>query len=47
MSDHTMTPHADAAQVRKVVEDRAPFRDAGAWEAFAGVWHDDGWMPAT
>ncbi|GAA2082185.1 nuclear transport factor 2 family protein [Actinomadura alba] len=42
--------HADdreAHQVRKVVEDWAIFRDAGDWDAFAGVWHTDGWMTAT
>ena len=37
----------DDAQVRKIVEDWALLRDAGAWEAFAGVWHADGWMTAT
>lgn len=36
-----------AIEVRKVVEDWVLYRDAGAWEAFATVWHDDGWMTAT
>lgn len=36
-----------AAKVRKLVEDWALFRDAGAWDAFATVWHADGWMTAT
>lgn len=36
-----------AAQVRKVIEGWALFRDVGAWDAFASVWHDDGWMTAT
>jgi SnoaL-like domain len=40
-------PADDDAQVRKIVEDWALLRDAGAWEAFAGVWHADGWMTAT
>ena len=25
----------------------ALWRDAGDWERFASVWHDDGWMSAT
>jgi hypothetical protein len=36
-----------AAQIRKVVEDWALCRDAGLWDEFAAVWHDDGWMTAT
>src|SRR5688500_2108064 len=30
-----------------VVHDWALWRDAGDWERFATVWHDDGWMTAT
>jgi hypothetical protein len=30
-----------------VVENWALWRDAGDWERFATVWHDDGWMTAT
>ncbi len=37
----------DAAQIRKVVEDWVLFRDAGLWDEFAAVWHDDAWMTAT
>lgn len=37
----------DRAAVRKVVEDWALLRDAGFWEEFARVWHEDGWMTAT
>jgi hypothetical protein len=33
--------------VRRLIENWAVFRDAGAWDDFAGVWHDDGWMTAT
>jgi hypothetical protein len=36
-----------AARIRKVVEDWVLFRDAGRWDDFATVWHDDGWMTAT
>ena len=38
---------AAAAAIRKVAEDWAVLRDAGRWEEFARVWHDDGWMTAT
>ncbi|MCP3805086.1 nuclear transport factor 2 family protein [Allokutzneria sp. A3M-2-11 16] len=38
---------SDRAEVRRLVEDWALFRDAGDWESFADVWHDDGWMTAT
>ena len=40
---------ADRAQrqIRKVVEDWVLLRDAGSWDAFADVWHSDGWMTAT
>ena len=33
--------------IRRVVEDWALLRDAGRWEEFATVWHDNGWMTAT
>jgi len=36
-----------AAQIRQVVEDWAVYRDAGLWDEFAALWHDDGWMTAT
>jgi len=29
------------------VENWVLYRDAGDWERFATVWHDDGWMTAT
>jgi hypothetical protein len=31
----------------QVVENWALWRDAGDWERFRTVWHDDGWMSAT
>jgi len=37
----------DYAEIRAVVENWALWRDAGNWERFATVWHDDGWMTAT
>lgn len=43
----TPDPVAAAAEVRKIIDDWVLFRDAGFWDAFATVWHDDGWMTAT
>ena len=37
----------DRSAIREVVENWALWRDAGDWERFATVWHDDGWMTAT
>jgi hypothetical protein len=37
----------DARAVREIVENWALWRDAGDWDRFATVWHDDGWMTAT
>jgi hypothetical protein len=37
----------DALAIRQVVENWALWRDAGDWDRFATVWHDDGWMTAT
>jgi hypothetical protein len=37
----------DRALIRGVVENWAVWRDAGDWERFATVWHDDGFMMAT
>ena len=33
--------------IREIVENWAIWRDAGDWERFRTVWHDDGWMTAT
>jgi hypothetical protein len=33
--------------IRDVVENWVLWRDAGDWDRFAGVWHDDGRMQAT
>src|ERR1700744_1340193 len=41
--EYDAAQHEAAALIRKVVEDWALFRDAGLWEQFAAVWHDDGW----
>jgi hypothetical protein len=37
----------DKLAIREVIEHWALWRDAGDWERFATVWHDDGWMTAT
>jgi hypothetical protein len=37
----------DRFAIRELVENWAVWRDAGDWERFATVWHDDGWMMAT
>ena len=42
-----MSTSEDKLAIREVVENWALWRDAGDWERFATVWHDDGWMTAT
>ena len=37
----------DRAAIRTVVENWVLWRDAGDWDRFATVWHEDGWMSAT
>jgi SnoaL-like domain len=37
----------DRQLVREVVENWAVWRDAGDWERFATVWHEEGFMMAT
>jgi len=37
----------DRALIRDLVENWAVWRDAGDWERFATVWHDEGFMMAT
>ena len=38
---------ADRLAIRETVENWVLWRDAGDWDRFATVWHDDGWMTAT
>jgi hypothetical protein len=40
-------PLLDRLAIRDLVENWAVWRDAGDWERFAGVWHEEGWMSAT
>src|SRR5258708_15298029 len=37
----------DRLAIRDLVENWAVWRDAGDWDRFASVWHEDGWMSAT
>jgi hypothetical protein len=37
----------DRSSIIEVVQNWALWRDAGDWERFRTVWHDDGWMTAT
>jgi hypothetical protein len=38
---------ADRFAIRELIESWVVWRDAGDWDRFAGVWHDDGRMMAT
>jgi hypothetical protein len=42
-----VTPADDQRAIRDLVENWVVWRDAGDWERFATVWHDDGVMMAT
>jgi len=37
----------DRLEIIEVVQNWALWRDAGDWERFRTVWHEDGWMTAT
>jgi hypothetical protein len=37
----------DRLTIREVIENWAVWRDAGDWDRFLTVWHDDGYMTAT
>jgi hypothetical protein len=37
----------DRLTIRDLIENWAVWRDAGDWDRFRTVWHDDGWMMAT
>jgi hypothetical protein len=41
------TETADRLAIIENVNDWALWRDAGDWERFRTVWHEDGWMTAT
>ena len=42
-----MSISEDTLAIREVIENWALWRDAGDWDRFATVWHEDGWMTAT
>lgn len=44
-----MTPQEreDRLAIVELLQNWAVWRDAGDWERFRSVWHDDGWMMAT
>ena len=42
-----MSTPTDELEIRRLVESWALWRDAGDWERFRTVWHDDGRMMAT
>jgi hypothetical protein len=37
----------DRVVIRELIDNWVVWRDAGDWDRFATVWHDDGWMSAT
>jgi hypothetical protein len=41
------TESQDRLAIVETVQNWALWRDAGDWERFRSVWHDDGWMTAT
>jgi hypothetical protein len=38
---------AERQAIRELIENWVLWRDAGDWDRFATVWHEDGWMTAT
>jgi hypothetical protein len=38
---------SDKDTIREIIENWVIWRDAGEWDRFRTVWHDDGWMMAT
>jgi SnoaL-like domain len=42
-----LSDEADRLAIRRLVEDWVVWRDAGDWQRFETVWHDDGRMMAT
>jgi hypothetical protein len=42
-----LSEEADRLAIRRLVENWVVWRDAGDWERFETLWHEDGWMMAT
>ena len=47
MSEHVERSLMESLAIRTVVDNWVLWRDAGDWERFRTVWHDDGYMMAT
>jgi hypothetical protein len=47
MAVAAMSGREDLLAIRDLVENWALWRDAGQWDLFATVWHEEGWMTAT
>ena len=47
MSGMTNEHLMEQLAIRTVIENWVLWRDAGEWERFRTVWHDDGYMMAT
>ena len=47
MNDSPQQLMQDKLAIVETVQNWAVWRDAGDWERFKTVWHDDGWMSAT
>lgn len=45
--DHSIAHAVDRLLIRELLQNWVLWRDAGDWERFATVWHDDGRMIAT
>lgn len=41
------TESAEKLAIRELIENWVVWRDAGNWERFRTVWHEEGWMMAT
>lgn len=46
-ASNVLQDERDCRVIRDLIENWAIWRDAGDWNRFRTVWHDDGWMNAT
>jgi len=46
-ASNVLQDERDCRAIRYLIENWAIWRDAGDWDRFRTVWHDDGWMNAT
>jgi hypothetical protein len=47
MSPHPSNERTDRWTIRELLENWVVWRDAGDWDRFRTVWHEDGRMMAT